>query len=66
MHPKLLARLQIKITEWLDENADEISDIHGIFMDDTCCDETSLAITRGADAVFEGMVHEARLYDELA
>ena len=65
MHPKLKARLQLKITEWLDENADEIGSIHGIYQDDTDADATALALAMGADAVFMGMVHQAELIERL-
>jgi hypothetical protein len=63
MHVQLKAKLQIKMAEWLDENADDIGSIHGIYQDDTNNDETALMLARGAESVFNGMVHQKDLIE---
>jgi hypothetical protein len=65
MHVKLKARLQNKISDWLDENADDIGDIHGVYQDDTTFDGTALLLASAVEVAFDAMVHQSELIEKL-
>ena len=64
MRAYLMAALEAKIQQWLDENADELGGTYGTWQDNTTKQSTAAVIAAGAAAVYMGMAHQSELEDK--
>ncbi len=63
MDAMLKATLIECLQNWLDDYADKIVCIHGVYQDDTDTLGTAVSLAAGAEAVFVGMIHQKEMIE---
>ena len=65
MDINLKAALKTKMQEFLDDNADDIGSMHGIWQDNTEIGRNALLMTNAAEVVIDSMELQSTLETEL-